>query len=143
MTKRIRLVLSYSLTVLIANGIAPSLARAHSTLYSVDAASPTMLRTVNPANGATLSSVAISLPGFTINTANGLASHPTTGELFALLTLAEDPACSSNTSVNGRQRRVVKVDPTTGVATSIGNTGDCFAGIAFHANGTLYGVTGK
>jgi hypothetical protein len=28
------------------------------------------------------------------------------------------------------------------VATNVGLTGDCFAGIAFHSNGTLYGVTG-
>src|SRR5439155_12783760 len=39
-------------------------------------------------------------------------------------------------------RQLVKIDSGTGVATSIGNTGDNFAGLAFDSNGTLYGVTG-
>jgi hypothetical protein len=141
MTAKFRLILSYSLAALIGIGIAPSLARAQSTLYSVTSGDD-LLRTVNPANGATLSSVAIALPGFTVDRANGLATHPTTGELFALLGIALDATCPGSVGPLSRQRRLVKINPATGVATSIGNTGDCFAALAFHTNGTLYGVTG-
>ena len=35
------------------------------------------------------------------------------------------------------------IDPDTGLATSVGNTGDRFAAMAFAANGILYGVTGN
>ena len=34
------------------------------------------------------------------------------------------------------------INPATGVATSIGNTGDQFAGLAFNSSGTLYAVVG-
>ncbi|MGH9789293.1 MAG: hypothetical protein ACRD4U_11400, partial [Candidatus Acidiferrales bacterium] len=69
--------------------------------------------------------------GLTINGANGLARHPQTGQFFALL------------RIDGQAgRELVTLDPATGVATSIGNTGDNFAAIAFDASGTLWGVTG-
>ena len=51
---------------------------------------------------------------------NYLATHPTTGELWALLKLAGQ---------NGRE--LVIIDPGTGAATSVGDTGDRFAGLAF------------
>jgi hypothetical protein len=54
-----------------------------------------------------------------------------TGELFALLKLDGQ---------TGRQ--LVTINPTTGVATSIGDTGDQFAGLAFNSSGTLYAVIG-
>jgi hypothetical protein len=57
--------------------------------------------------------------------------HPQTGVLYALLKIS-----GQNTS------ELVTVDPATGVATDIGDTGDTVAAIAFHADGTLYGVTG-
>ena len=119
--------------------LTPSVAAAQPTLYSVDVNS-NLVRTVDPVTGATLSSVAILLPGATVTRANGLASHPTTGELFALVGVIGDPACTS--SGGGQQRRLVKVNPVTGAATNVGQTGDCFAGLAFHTNGTLYGITG-
>lgn len=65
----------------------------------------------------------------------GLAAHPTTGEFFALVESAPSPPgpiC---------QHLLAKIDPETGAATIIGNTGDCFDSLAFHSNGTLYGVT--
>jgi len=73
---------------------------------------------------------------------NGIARHALTGELFALLQINSDPICGGSAGAFARQRRHVKINPANGVATSVGNTGDCFAGIAFTSNGTLYGVTG-
>ena len=54
-----------------------------------------------------------------------------TGELWALLRLSGQTG-----------RELVTIDPTTGVATNVGDTGDRFAGIAFDSSGILYGVTG-
>jgi hypothetical protein len=76
-------------------------------------------------------SVAITLQGEIVIGANGLARHPQTGTLFAMLKL-------EGTSF----RHLVTLDEWTGVATSVGNTGNRFAGIAFASDGTLYAVTG-
>jgi hypothetical protein len=116
-------------------------AEAQPTLYSIHRDS-NLLRAIDPVTGATLSAVTITLAGQVVRNGNGLATHPTTGELFALLEIVGDPACGGTAGPNSRQRRLVKIDPATGVATNIGSTGDCFAGITFHTNGTLYGVTG-
>jgi Secretion system C-terminal sorting domain len=71
------------------------------------------------------------LSGFNILKINGLAIHPVTRESYAIL------------QVEGIAGRVlVKINLTTGVCTSVGNTGDNFATIAFNANGTLFGITG-
>ncbi len=98
------------------------------TLLSIDAQRP-FLRTIDPATGASRVVSPITLPGENIAGGNGLATHPLTGELWALLRLE-----------SGR-RVLVTLDPSTGVATAIGNT-DLFAGLAFDAGGTLYGITG-
>jgi len=73
----------------------------------------------------------ITLAGETVNGGTGLATDPTTGTLWALLKLSGQDG-----------RELVTIDPETGVATSIGNTGSRFAGIAFDASGNLFGVTG-
>src|SRR5262245_30088766 len=41
-----------------------------------------------------------------------------------------------------QQRQLVIINPNTGVATNVGNTGDQIAGLAFNSSGTLYAVTG-
>jgi hypothetical protein len=91
------------------------------------------LRTVDSADGSTVAgaSVAITLQGEVVIGATGLARHPQTGTLFAMLKL-------EGTSF----RHLVTLDEWTGVATSVGNTGNKFAGIAFASDGTLYAVTG-
>ena len=61
---------------------------------------------------------------------NGLATHPMTGELWAVLHIA------------GQGRTLVTLDPVTGASSSIGVLADRVAGIAFDSSGTLYGVTG-
>ncbi|MBI4638975.1 MAG: hypothetical protein HY727_21770 [Candidatus Rokubacteria bacterium] len=99
-------------------------------LYSV-ASSDDLLRVIDPTTGATLSSVPMTLSGATVEKALGLATHPATNQLWAILKLLGNPL-----------RELAIVDPATGVATSIGNTGDSFAGIAFDCDGRLFGVTG-
>ncbi|APZ96389.1 right-handed parallel beta-helix repeat-containing protein [Fuerstiella marisgermanici] len=101
-----------------------------SNLLSVTA-KDAFLRTLDQSDGATLSSVAISLSGETVLGATGLAVNPVDGVVYAMLRL------------QGRfARELVTLNTTTGVATSIGNTGDGFAALAFNGTGTLYAVTG-
>jgi len=108
----------------------PMPAHAQGVLYSVSR-DDDLLRVINPSTGATISSVAITLAGRGVSFANGLATHPITGELFALLTLdGQTP------------RQLVIINPNNGVATNVGNTGDQFAGLAFNSSGTLYAVIG-
>jgi hypothetical protein len=105
-------------------------AHAGGILYSISR-DDDLLRVVDPSTGITISTVPITITGRVVSFGNGLATHPITGELFALLTLAGQ---------SGRQ--LVRVNPAAGVATSIGNTGDQFAGLAFNSSGTLFAVVG-
>jgi len=92
-----------------------------------------LLRKVDSADGSTVAgaSVAITLVGKVVTGATGLARHPQTGNVYALLI------------VEGSSfRRLVTLDESTGVATDVGDTGNRFAGIAFASDGTLYAVTG-
>lgn len=92
-----------------------------------------LLRTVDSTDGSTVTgaSVTITLAGHTVLGATGLARHPGSGELYALLKI-------QGTSFV----RLVRLDETTGVATEVGDTGHRFAGIAFASDGTLFAVTG-
>jgi hypothetical protein len=92
------------------------------------------IREVEPATGATISFKSIRLPPGAYGAyATGMARHPTTAEFFALVeTAPTGPIC---------QHLLAKIDPATGAAMIIGNTMGCFASLAFHSNGTLYGVT--
>ena len=91
---------------------------------------------INPISGATISSTPITLAGFTVNGATGLAVQPGTGTVFALLRVG---------AVN-TPRRLVTLNTATGVATDNGPADDGsglrFADIAFTSGGTLFGVTG-
>ena len=87
------------------------------------------LHTISTADGASLSSVTITMPGFAVNGGHGLARDPTDGTLFAII------------KADG-SRHLATLDETTGVATQIGALGDAFAGIQFDAAGQLFGVTG-
>jgi hypothetical protein len=93
-------------------------------------ADPT-LRTIDSADGTTVASVTITLAGEAVNGGTGLARHPQTGVLYAMLKVA------------GKQfPDLVTLDETTGVAVLIGGTLDRFSAIAFTADGTLFGVSG-
>lgn len=92
-----------------------------------------LLRTIDPSDGSTVpgATVTLTLTGYTVIGATGLARHPQTGALYALL------------KVQGSSfRRLATLDERTGVATDIGDTGHRFAGMAFASDGTLYAVTG-
>ena len=116
--------------ILIFIGLAPSVAHAERILYSISR-DDDLLRVVNPSTGGTISSVPIRLAGKVVSFGTGLATHPVTGQLFALLTLTGQPG-----------RQLVTINHATGVATSIGNTGDQFAALAFNSSGTLFAVVG-
>ena len=104
-------------------------------LYSVSR-DDDKLRVINPVDGSTIVSVTIpiTLQGSTVRSANGLVNHPQTGVLYALLKLAE---------AFPPDRWLVTLDPLTGVASTVGNTGARFAALAFDSGGTLYAVTGN
>ena len=99
-------------------------------LYSVTSEEE-YLRRVSPDSATTLSMIPITLPGYTVEGATGLATDPS-GQLWAILKVYEE---------SGREL-VFFPDPSTGVAVSVGNTGMRFAGIAFDNMGDLYAVTG-
>ena len=86
----------------------------------------------DPTTGATLDTQTITLAGETVIGGTALTADPAAGTLWGILRL--DGAGSS--------RELVTIDPSTGVATSIGNTGDAFASLAFDDMGRLFGVTG-
>jgi hypothetical protein len=104
-------------------------------VYTIDRFGPT-LRVIDPSTAATTSSVPVTLAGQTIAGGVGLAANPLTGELWALLRFPGDGGESPGA------RELVTIDPATGVATSIGATGNSFAELAFDPSGTLYAVTG-
>lgn len=95
-------------------------------LYSVSR-DDNVLRTVDPSDGSTSGSVEILFED--MNGANGLAMHPDTGDLYALLR-------------RRGERTLATINPKTGDVSVVGATDDNFAGIAFDADGVLYGVTG-
>ncbi len=109
-----------------------------STEVDPDGSSPSLLsisyrlRQIDPGSGATLASLDLMLPDADVNKGTGLATHPATGELWALLELAGQGGSE-----------LVTLDTATGTASRVGNTGDRFAGLAFDDAGTLYGITGR
>ena len=118
-----------------------SSANADRTLFTVSTANPggPNLRIINALTGATIASIPITLSGFSVLGATGLARDPTSGKLYALLRVTGAGSCQSGL---GAIPRLATVNPGTGVATDVGSAGDCFAGLTFSSNGTLYGVTG-
>ncbi|MBL9201084.1 MAG: hypothetical protein JNL39_11285, partial [Opitutaceae bacterium] len=116
-----------------------ALAQTTPKLYAV-ARQDALLRELNPATGALISSVPMTFSSGSISGATGLAADPTTGTFYALLRLGafspEHPG----------DRNLVTVNVTTGAVTNIGPVGSAaklsFADLAFDSNGTLYGVTG-
>ena len=78
----------------------------------------------------TVGCLPITLDGSTVGGTNGMARHPTTGTVYAVLKVAPD-------------RILATLDLATGVATAGGTLGEKFSALAFTPDGaTLYGVTG-
>jgi len=99
-------------------------------LYSI-APGDHFLRRISPLSGKTLDTKTIDLPEHTIKGAMGLATHPTTGQLHALLKLDGQVG-----------RELVTLDTLTGNAVSLGDTGHEFVDLTFGDDATLYAVTG-
>jgi hypothetical protein len=92
-----------------------------------------VLRRMDPTTAQTLDeSVEITVEGETVEGATGLAVHPANGKLYAALMLQDQWG-----------REVAEVDPHTGVAQSIGDTGELIDSLTFDDSGVLYGVSGE
>jgi len=108
-------------------------------VLSIDSQNPT-LHKINPDTGATISSVVITLdvtfPGdLVVNGGTGLAFNPVDGKLYALLKVSDAPGGGG-----GKTRHLAIIDPQTGIATLVGDTGvRKIASLTFNT-GTLFGV---
>jgi len=90
------------------------------------------LWTINSDNFQILKRLSPSMPGFTINGINSIATDPMTGTHYCIL------------KVSGPgNRRLATINIQTGVCSLIGDLGDRFSTLAFNANGSLFGVTGN
>jgi hypothetical protein len=87
---------------------------------------------VDPDDGAVLATLPLSVDD-TGTTGNGLATHPDTGVVYAIV---KNPASPSG------GRLLATLDVTTGQATSIGDTGLKLAGITFRTHVPLYAISG-
>jgi len=99
------------------------------TIDSTQASGDTMLRKVNPDTGVTISTVEVTVAGEDVRGGKGLAFNPDDGKLYALIKI---------TSVSGIL--LATLNPETGVATVIDDTGDKFQAIAFIPGNTLFGA---
>ena len=79
-----------------------------------------------------ISSINISGLGFTTTGVNGLARDPTDGTFYGV---AKDQANATN-------RRLISIDPVTGVGVDIGGMGEKFVTLGINADGTLRTITG-
>ncbi|MCP4590559.1 MAG: hypothetical protein GY842_07435, partial [bacterium] len=103
-------------------------------LYSI-ASHKATLREIDPASGATLPSVGLTLAGETVYGGNGVAVDPISGQLYAVIRRGSDD-----------HRVLVTVDPNSGVCTLIGDTevdGHLLTDITFDDAGRLWGITGN
>ncbi|GJL57657.1 MAG: hypothetical protein NPIRA03_05140 [Nitrospirales bacterium] len=111
-----------------------------STLYSLEeltlaqqAGAPPKMYRLNPDTGATLETISLSLStGESLVGGRGLATEPGTNQLWGLLVV---------TSEVNNARRLVTINPTTGLATQKAKLFGNFMDLAFDAAGTLYAIT--
>jgi hypothetical protein len=101
-------------------------------LYGLDAWEENLLWIIDPADGSTIGAHQVNLDSGNIDTQNGMAVDPTTGDMYAVIAV--------NSNFN---RTLMSLDPETGNATSIGTLAVPFAAIVFDENGTLYGASGN
>ncbi len=120
---------------------ARGLAILDNVLYSLNNNSGgTILRTLNPANGATVTSVPVTLPGIVLDNGIALATDPATNTLWGVL-----KATFVNRGPVAQVRYLVTIDPATGVATQVGILPDRVSAIAFvpPPDSPLAGVSGN
>ena len=85
---------------------------------------------IDPATGTISNAHQVTLAGFTVGSSQAMAARPGDGVLFGVIQTTE-PA-----------RRLVTIDPNTGVATSIGVLTNQISSLAFRNTGTLWAVSG-
>jgi hypothetical protein len=76
--------------------------------------------------------ITVTLPGFTVDGVLGLSYNPADGKYYAIIRVTNGPS----------NRRLVTINPVTGVAALVGGLGDAFSSITFSPDGRLFGVTG-
>ncbi len=92
------------------------------------------IRRVDSADGSTVAVQAvITLGGQEVNGATGVARHPGTGVLYVLLKVGSPQASSL----------LATLDERSGVATSVGTTGQRMSALTFASDGTLYAASGN
>lgn len=91
---------------------------------------------IDPTSGNISNAVQVTLPGFTVFNSIAMAARPTDGALFAVV------QTTASASLTPGNRRLVTLNPTTGVATDIGPLTVAISSIAFQANGPLWAVSG-
>jgi hypothetical protein len=106
-------------------------------LFSIDLSEP-RLWVIDPSSAYAPVAHTITVENHTVCGGRGLATQPTTGTLYATVTLDD---CSSD-----GQRTLITLDPLTGVGTivdDIGSSSNRITNIAFADQNTLYAVSGN
>jgi len=103
-----------------------------------------ILRKINPNTGATISSVAITLDGsFTqgefVTGGTGVEFNPADGKIYVLLKISIDPGADGGQFEN-QNRHLATIDPQTGIATLVGDTGSFKISTLTFNPGTLFTV---
>ena len=101
-------------------------------VYGVETLSSELIE-FDPMTGVENFSVSITRGGLPVSRANGLATHPNTGDVYIIYTP------NGGGSV---PRRLGIIDLDTGEVTDLGNMGLRFAGITFDSDGGLFAITG-
>jgi hypothetical protein len=102
-------------------------------LFGIDNAEPG-LSVINDLTGTELDFVPLTLEGEVIDRAVGLAVHPLSFEMFAVVNLQGSPTT---------ERNLLQVNPVNGVARNVGVLNQRIASLAFDTGGVLYGVSGE
>jgi len=117
-------------------------------VLSIDAGSflGSFIHKIDPNTGATISSVEITLDGsfsqgLVVNGGTGIAFNPVDGKIYALLRVSDDPGSGEGGGTGGGlTRHLATIDPQTGIATLVGDTGvKKIASLTFDS-GTLFSV---
>ena len=88
---------------------------------------------INPANADLTNVVQVTLPGFTVTNSLALAANPRDNTLWAVVQTGSGPG----------NRKLVTIDPATGVCTLIGNLSNNITCLTFLAEGILLGTSGE
>jgi hypothetical protein len=89
-----------------------------------------LMHTIDPVTGTEVAAAPISTTAGAAIACNGLALDPVSGQIYVIV------------RNSGNVRKLAVLNPATAFATIVGTMSDAFAGIAFRADGVLFGVTG-